>query len=67
MLISVHVTLLSAMGVLGALSTSISPVYVGINNGDHETDAFSLTDRKLVFCYAYASMSIRAPASSPLL
>ena len=48
------------MGVLGALSTSISPVYVGINNGDHETDAFSLTDRKLVFCYAYASMSIRA-------
>ena len=55
------------MGVLGALSTSISPVYVGINNGDHETDAFSLTDRKLVFCYAYASMSIRAPASSPLL
>lgn len=27
-----------------AAAAAFSPVYVGINNGDHETDAFSLTD-----------------------
>lgn len=56
---SLRAALLSAMCALGALSTPISPAYVGINNGDHETDAFSLTDRKSGFCYVYASMSIR--------
>ena len=37
------------LGVLLATSTisdAFNPLYIGINNGDHETDAFSLTDRE---------------------